>query len=101
MTNMELIAAELDAAKRKHPTFCDRLIDTRAVTWADSEAAIKRRNSHGPYSADNIIMEELAEAMSSYAHGDLAHAVQELAQCAAVCVRAMEYIQTEMEKTNK
>lgn len=93
MTNMELIAAELDAAKKKHPTFCDRLIDTRVVKWAESEAAIKRRNEHGPISADNILMEEVAEAFAAVERGDLAHARQELAQCAAVCIRAMEHVQ--------
>ena len=98
MTNLELIAAELAAAKQKHPKFCDQLIDTRAVTWAYSEAAIKRRNDHGPQSADNIIMEELAEAFAAAEAGDLAHAKQELAQCAAVCIRAMEFIDGEMEK---
>ncbi len=30
---------------------------------------------------------------------ELVHARQELAQCAAVCVRAMEHIEKEMEET--
>lgn len=36
------------------------------------------------------------EAYQAYAHGDLAHARQELAQCAAVCIRGMEYIEAEI-----
>ena len=97
MTNLEMVAAELDAAKKKHAKFCDKLVDTRAVKWAESEAAIKRRNEHGPYSADDIIMEELAEAFAAIERGELAQAKHELAQCASVCVRAMEEVQKEME----
>lgn len=100
MTNLELIAAELAAAKKKHPKFCDCLVDPlNALDWAESEAAIKRCNEHGPVSADNILMEEVAEAFAAIERGELAHARQELAQCAAVCVRAMEHVKKEMEKT--
>lgn len=103
MTNLELVAAELEAAKKKHPKFCDKLTDTRNVKWSDSEKAIKIRNNTRVYSAaDDIIMEELAEAFSAVEAGDLAHARQELAQCAAVCIRAMEFIDDEINKeTNK
>lgn len=102
MTNLELVAAELAAAKQKHPRFCDKLTDTRNVKWSDSEKAIKIRNNTRVYSAaDDIIMEELAEAFAAVEAGDLAHARQELAQCAAVCVRAMEHIEHEMENKTK
>lgn len=98
MTNMELIAAELEAAKKKHPRFCDQLVATNPpMTWSASEDAIKLHNATGPFSADCIIMEELAEAFAAAEAGDLAHAKQELAQCAAVCVRAMEHVEKEME----
>lgn len=100
MTNLEMVAAELDAAKKKHPKFCDSILDElRRCTWEVSELAIKNRNTQSPYAADNIIMEELAEAFAAYEAGDLSAAVQELAQCAAVCIRAMEYIEKEMEET--
>lgn len=102
MTNLEMVAAELEAAKKKHKKFCDKLTDTRNVKWSDSEKAIKIRNNTRVYSAaDDIIMEELAEAFSAVEAGDLAHARQELAQCAAVCIRAMEYIEKEMEKEHE
>lgn len=98
MTNLELVAAELAAAKKKHPKFCDQLVATNPpMTWSASEDAIKLHNATGPFSADCIIMEELAEAFAAVEHGDLAHARQELAQCAAVCIRAMEYVENEME----
>lgn len=99
MTNLELVAAELDAAK-KHSFFASALIDpTQRIAWAESERQIKQRNSHGPTTADNIILEELAEAFAAVEAGDLANARQKLAQCAAVCIRAMEYIEKEMEET--
>lgn len=94
MTNLELVAVELEAAKKKHPYFASALIDpTQRIAWAESERQIKQRNSHGPVTADNIILEEIAEAFAAVEAGDLAHARQELAQCAAVCIRAMEHIE--------
>lgn len=97
MTNIELVAAELAAAKRKHPFFASALIDPYApIAWSADEEKIKQRNAHGPNYADNIILEEIAEAFAAVEAGDLAHARQELAQCAAVCVRAMEWIEKEI-----
>lgn len=103
MTNLELVAAELDAAKEKHPFFASALVDPYApIAWSADEEKIKQRNSHGPWYADNIILEEVAEAFAAVERGDLAHAKQELAQCAAVCIRAMEYVDDEINKeTNK
>lgn len=102
MTNLELVAAELEAAKKKHPFFASALVDPRAaIAWSADEEKIKLRNSHGPWYADNIILEEVAEAFAAVERGDLAHARQEFAQCAAVCIRAIEEVQKEMEKNNK
>lgn len=99
MTNIDMVAAELDAAKKKHPFFATALIDPYApIAWSADEEKIKQRNSHGPWYADNIILEEVAEAFAAVERGDLAHARQELAQCAAVCIRAMEYIDDEINK---
>lgn len=97
MTNLELVAAELAAAKKKHPHFCDRLLAPNPpFAWRVSESAIKAHNAQAAPSADCIVMEELSEAFAAVEAGDLAHARQELAQCAAVCIRAMEYIEKEM-----
>lgn len=99
MTNLEMVAAELEAAKKKHPFFASALIDPYApIAWSADEEKIKRHNSHGPWYADNIILEEVAEAFAAVERGDLPHAKQELAQCAAVCIRAMEYIDDEINK---
>jgi hypothetical protein len=87
------IIDEHKAACRKHPDFASSIIDPSSrVSWAESEARIKLRNSRGPQCADNILMEEVAEAFAAYQQGDKEHALQELAQCGAVILRIMEMI---------
>lgn len=93
------IIDEHKAACRKHPEFVSSIIDQSSrVSWAETEARIKLRNSRGPQCADNILMEEVAEAFAAYQQGDKEHALQELAQCGAVIMRIMETIEKEMEK---
>ena len=92
------IIDEHKAACRKHPDFVSSIIDpSLCVSWAESEARIKLRNSRGPQCADNILMEEVAEAFAAYQAGDNEHALQELAQCGAVILRIMETIEKEMK----
>ena len=81
------------AACRKHPKFCDAIIDpTSSKSWAEAEYRIKLRNERGPWTSDNILAEEMAEAFAAYEQGDKEHALQELAQCGAVILRIMEKI---------
>ena len=97
--HIEAIAHEYWAAKEKHHKFCDAIIDPSSrVSWAESEARIKLRNSREPYCADNILMEEVAEAFAAYQEGDKEHALQEFAQCGAVILRIMETIEKEIKK---
>ena len=85
-------------ACRKHPDFASAIIDPSSrVSWAESEARIKLRNSRGSQCADNILLEEVAEAFNAYEHGDKEHALQEFAQCGAVIMRIMETIEKEMK----
>ena len=105
MTNLELVAAELEAAKKKHPKLVDEFIPRHRIYPAkfyddELDAArwrLDRAKNAGSANFRNVLQCEVCEAISAYAHGDLAHAKQELAQCAAVCIRAMEYIEREME----
>lgn len=102
MTNLELVAAELAAAKKKHTKFVD------AITFYLPEVTSKRlamirRNlketiEENFCDVSDVLRCEIYEAIDAYAHGDLANARQELAQCAAVCIRAMEHIEKEMEE---
>ena len=87
------IIDEHKAACRKHPKFCDAIIDpTSSKSWAEAEYRIKLRNERDPWTADNILAEEMAEAFAAYQQGDKEHALQELAQCGAVILRIMEKI---------
>ena len=107
MTNLELVAAELAEAKKKHPKFVDSLLPSEKncpANWYDEELEMSRRRLAEAVAGKHcdlhhILQCEGYEAFSAYAHGDLAHARQELAQCAAVCLRAMEHIEKEMEET--
>ena len=85
-------------ACRKHPKFCDAIIDpTSSKSWTEAEYRIKLRNQRGPGYAYNVLMEEIAEAFAAYEQGDKEHALQEFAQCGAVILRIMERIEKEME----
>ena len=95
------IIDEHKAACRKHPKFCDAIIDpTSSKSWADAEYRIKLRNQRGPEYADNVLMEEMAEAFAAYQQGEKEHALQEFAQCGAVIMRIMETIEKEMKQWN-
>ena len=90
---MGMVLDELQKAEGKHPKFCDSIIDpTSSKSWSESEYRIKLRNQRGPECADNILMEEIAEAFSAYQQGDKEHALQEFAQCGSVILRIMEKI---------
>lgn len=92
------IIDEYKFACRKHPDFASAIIDPSSrVSWAESEARIKLRNSRGSQCADNILLEEVAEAFNAYEHVDKEHALQEFAQCGAVIMRIMGTIEKEME----
>ena len=110
MTNLEMVSAELEAAKKKHPKFVDRFTGYRgyALSVESIEEDLESERERLAIAVNKnrttfrrVLACEVAEAIAAYAHGDLAHARQELAQCAAVCIRAMEEVQKEMEKTNK
>lgn len=96
-----LIENEFSHAVTKHPKFCDHFIDESARTWAEAEMRIKARNSQPPEYADCVLMEEVAEAFSSYSKGDLEHALQEFAQCVAVAIRCMDYVMKKMDEKEK
>lgn len=88
---------ELQKAEGKHPKFCDAIIDpTSSKSWAEAEYRIKLRNQRVPEYADNVLMEEMAEAFAAYEHGDKENALKEFAQVGAVVLRCMEFIQKEM-----
>ena len=104
-TNMELIKAELANAKQKHPKFVDYFMHDSLTETQNKLAELRRvldnRISYGEVGIAVILSCELEEAKEAYAKGEFEHARLELAQCAAVCIRGMEYIEAEIEKGGK
>lgn len=97
-----LIENEFSHAVTKHPKFCDAVLDPDSrVSWDESEFRIKARNAMTNEYADNILMEEVAEAFSAYSKGELEHALQEFAQVGAVAMRCMDYVMKKMDKNAK
>ena len=96
--HLNMISAEYNAAVKKHQKLCDQLINPK-TDWSWLELMQKHVNdvSAPPYYGENILLEEIAEAFNAYQQGDKAHAMQELAQCGAVILRMMDYVQNEME----
>lgn len=96
----DMVMAQVDFAKSKHPEFCVRFLkQTEAGPHIDNELAIARAQSDAEakdgYSVQATLNEEVWEAMDAYAKGEYEHAIEELAQVAAVAMRAMNFI---MEK---
>jgi hypothetical protein len=104
-TNMELVKAELANAKQKHPKFVDYFMHDTLIEIQNKLAELRRvldnRISYGEVGIAVILACELEEAKEAYAKGDYDRARGELAQCAAVCIRGMEYIEAEIEKGGK
>lgn len=96
--HIDAIAHEYWAAKEKHPDFCKTMIDDEGnFYWEHAEIALKNRNKkNGNGYADDVLLEEVAEAFNAYQKGDKAQALQEFAQCGAVILRIMEKIEKEM-----
>ena len=92
-----MIWDELSKAVKKHPKFCDEFTAFDLKTAVAGEVSFKLANSDGPYQADLLLQEEVWEATVAYKKGDKEHCLQELAQCGAVILRMMEFVQDEME----
>ena len=105
MTNMELVAAELEAAKKKHPKFVDLIFrelpqfDVVGFELQNARKQLQYRANAGFVDFETVLRCEVWEAIEAYVKGDIACARKELAQCAAVCVRAMEFVEKGMEET--
>lgn len=53
------------------------------------------RNAEGPFEADCLLYEEVAEATEAWLQRDKEHCLEELAQCGAVILRMMEFVEKE------
>lgn len=95
----EMIEREYSAAVTKHPKFCDLLVN-KLSNWNRLEHMQKVVNSEPPFYGENILLEEVAEAMNAYDQGDKVHAIEELSQCGAVIIRMMAFVSKEIENEN-
>lgn len=88
-----LIENEFSHAVTKHPKFAD-LFTNQQTDWARLERTMKRENDENapPYYAENILLEEVAEAMNAYQQCRLDDCLTELAQVGAVAIRCMDYV---------
>lgn len=91
--HMRMIEKEFAKACEKHPKFCDEF--AALMPWNIIERNCKAQNSNSPFYASNLLDEEIAEAMNAHQQGDREHCLQELAQCGAVILRMMQYVEEE------
>ena len=89
---------ELAEAESKHPHFADGLSERSAGNVKFNLKAMRDINGKPPYMADSILSEEFFEAIEAYQKEELVHAQQELAQCGAVILRMMEFVENEIEE---
>ena len=89
---------ELAEAEAKHPHFADGLSERSAGNVKFNLKAMRDINGQPPYMADRILSEEVFEAIEAYQKEDPVHAQQELAQCGAVILRMMEFVENEIEE---
>lgn len=97
-----LIENEFSHAVTKHPKFAD-LFTNQQTDWARLERTMKRENDENapPYYAENILLEEVAEAMNAYQKRRLDDCLTELAQVGAVAMRCMSFVMAEKLKREK
>lgn len=90
------IKKELRIAEKKHQKFCDRLTNLNLQTTRELLRIARKINAGDTYYATRILDEELYEALEAYNEKDKSHCFQELAQCGAVILRMMEYVDKEL-----
>lgn len=84
-------------AKEKHPYFCD-IITCLSKAGADAHlyiyrSRLKAEADNGCVEAGTVLTCEFYEAIQAYAYGDTAHAVEELHDCIAVCLRIIDVLE--------
>ena len=90
-----MILDQLEKAEEKHPVFTDVYSTKELRVVRKCLKELRERNSESPYKADTILYEEIAEATEAWLQGDKEHCLEELAQCGAVILRMMEFVEKE------
>lgn len=101
---IKAICTELQKAEAKYPIFCNRM--TRAGNTLEiirftlaSARATSDAERKGGYSFEATIHEEILEVLEAYELEDYKACLQELAQCGAVILRAMEFVKHKSRST--
>ena len=88
-------------AIEKHPYFCD---DIACISEQDADTLLKIRRSVlkelervGDVEAVNVTQCELFEVVQAYAHGDIAHAVEECYDTIATLLRTIDVLEGRQE----
>ena len=92
-----MILDEWSKAVKKHPKFCDQFTNKDIRIVRKTLNFMRIENSESPFYGDRILYEEIAEAIEAYLMNDWEQCIQELAQCGAVILRMMQFVQDEME----
>lgn len=95
---MGMILEELENAEEKHPKFCDLYSTKEPQAVRKALNHLREQNNTEPLEADTILYEEVAEATEAFIQGDKEHCLHELAQCGAVIMRCMEFVEREIKK---
>lgn len=95
--HMPLVCQEYYHAVDKYPDFVDKFMaDNTSLPTVENWLAIARAASDAEkkegYSFERTLNEEVYEVFEAYLKGEYRHCYRELAQCAAVCVRGMDWI---------
>ena len=100
--HLEMVQQELANAKKKHPHFVHKVTVLRhenVSSWLEQlRTLLECMTQLKQRDVESILECELYEALDAYTTGDYEHAMQEFAQCAAVCIRAMEECKKAMER---
>lgn len=100
--HLDMVRTELNNAKKKHPHFVDAisfwspLLIEKALE--DARKYLDYASKRNQVEIEHVLMCEFREALEAVMNGDYEHARQEFAQCAAVCIRAMEECEKAVEK---
>ena len=97
--NSFLIAmkTELKEAEGKHAKFCDELCDSEIDFGVFEEYYKLINDNSATHNANQILYEEVMEAMDAYNKKDYKQALKELAQCGAVILRMMEFVKKQAD----
>ena len=96
------IDIEYQKAKKKYPRFCETFL-TKGETFDNIKMMLGMRrkisdNEKPGYSVQATLDEEVYEVYEAWCRNDLDGCLQELAQCGAVIIRAMEFVTKQQEK---